>query len=232
MMKEMICILFDGRVNELKINKIVDLTMMLHNDLPVYPGDPKPNIHAATTIENEGYHTSFLHLGSHTGTHVDAPFHFREEGKTIENIELSRFVGEGVVIKVTDKSPGQAITLEDIAPYTNEINKDTVVLFHTGWSKYIENELYYEHPYVEIQAVEELLQLGVRTFFIDALNIDPPSGEHFSAHSAITKMNGIIGENFTNFEQITFKRPLIVALPLKIAGGDGSPIRAIAIDLN
>ncbi len=220
----------NGRENAMNIKKIVDLTLSLENDLPIFPGDPRPNIRAATTIEKHGYNTSYLDIGSHTGTHVDAPFHFRKEGKSIDQLPLESFIGEGVLIPATHKTGGEAITVEDAAPYFDKLGPGKIALIHTGWTRYLGEQEYFNHPYVDIEVILKMLKLGVRTFLIDALNIDPPSGESFLAHETITMVNGIIGENFTNFDQITFDHPLIVALPLKISHGDGSPVRAIAID--
>ncbi|GIN19772.1 MAG TPA: cyclase family protein [Bacillus bacterium] len=214
----------------MKIKKIVDLSLPLDNNLPVFPGDPEPNIRPATTIEKHGYNTAYLDIGSHTGTHVDAPFHIRGEGKTIERLPLENFIGEGVLIPATHKDHGEAITLEDAAPYLNKLGPGKVALIHTGWTRYLGEDEYFNHPYLDIEVVVKMLDLGVRTFLIDALNVDPPTGEEFPAHEAITAVNGIIGENFTNFDQITFDNPLIIALPLKVTNGDGSPVRAIAID--
>ncbi len=214
----------------MKIKKIVDLSLPLDNNLPVFPGDPEPNIRPATTIEKHGYNTAYLDIGSHTGTHVDAPFHIRGEGKTIERLPLENFIGEGVLIPATHKGRGEAITLEDAAPYLNKLGPGKVALIHTGWTRYLGEDEYFNHPYLDIEVVVKMLDLGVRTFLIDALNVDPPTGEEFPAHEAITAVNGIIGENFTNFDQITFDNPLIIALPLKVVNGDGSPVRAIAID--
>lgn len=68
----------------MKFKQIVNLSLPLNNDLPIFPGDPEPNMRSATTIKKDGYNTSFLDIGSHTGTHVDAPYHFRDEGETID----------------------------------------------------------------------------------------------------------------------------------------------------
>jgi kynurenine formamidase len=215
----------------MNIKRIVDLTLPLHNDLPIFPGDPKPDIRPATTIETHGYNTSFLHIGSHTGTHVDAPFHFLAAGEKMDQSSLSKFIGEGVVIPAAGKKGGEAVTLEDAGPYLDRLGPGKMVLFHTGWTKYVGKESYFHYPYIDISVIVKMLDLGVRTFLIDALNVDPPDGEAFPAHEAITAVNGIIGENFANFDQIDFDSPLIVTLPLKVVDGDGSPVRAVALEL-
>jgi kynurenine formamidase len=216
----------------MKIKKIVDLSMPITTQTPIYPGDPKPDIRLVTTFHQDGYHVSQLTLGSHTGTHVDAPFHFRQNGERIDEVPLSKFIGKGVVIDVTGKEECQAITLEDVKPYLNKLTHGDIALFHTGWSKYVGKDKYFRHPYITIEVIQAMINRGVRTFFIDALNIDPPDGSTFPAHEAITAVNGIIGENFVNFEKIDFADPYIIALPLYLPGVDGSPVRAVAVEFD
>ncbi|GAB7387733.1 cyclase family protein [Bacillaceae bacterium] len=214
-----------------RIGKIVDLSMLLTEATPVYPGDPVPSIRPAATFAKEGYHVEHLQFGSHFGTHVDAPFHFFPEGRRIDELDLSLFIGTGVLIDVTGKTEREGIGLPDVEPYLERLGPGKIALIHTGWSKYAGEEKYFRHPYVKEEAVDEMLRRGVRTFFIDALNIDATGGSAYPAHEKILGANGVIGENFVNFEQIDFPDPLIVAFPLKIAGSDGSPVRALAIDL-
>lgn len=214
----------------MRIKKIVDLSMDITNSTPVYPGDPEPDIRPAATIEQDGYNVSQVNFGSHTGTHVDAPVHINKNGQTIDEAGLVPFMGRGMIIDVTGKGPGDPITLEDIIPYLKRMDSEVIVLFYTGWSVFVGEERYYKHPYLSIEAVEAMLAKGVRTFLIDALNIDPPDGSSFGAHEAITEVNGIIGENLTNLEAVDFADPFIMALPLKLKGLDGSPVRAVAIE--
>lgn len=86
-----------------KIKKIVDLSWEFTAETPIYLGDPEPSVTVATTLENEGYNLSTLVMGTQTGTHVDAPYHFSNSGETIDNMELDFFLGEAVVVRVTDK---------------------------------------------------------------------------------------------------------------------------------
>lgn len=214
----------------MKINKVVDLSMDITNETPIYPGDPKPDIKPSAMIERDGYNVSQVNIGSHTGTHVDAPFHFNKDGLKMDEVGITQFLGNGLVINVTGKKPGTPITLHDVESYLDQLVPGVIVLFHTGWSTYAKEEIYYTHPYVSIEVIEEMLNRGVRTFLIDALNIDPPDSSSFAGHEAITNLNGIIGENLTNIEAIDFLNPFIITLPLKLKSGDGSPVRAVAID--
>lgn len=215
----------------MKIKKVVDLSVPLTEVTPIFPGDPKPSLKPVALIERDGYNVSSLQLGSHTGTHVDAPFHFLDKGLKIDEIPLHQFMGKGIVMDVRGKEKGSVITLEDVKGKIDECEEGMIALFLTGWSQYLGKDLYFEHPYLDLVLVEELLKRGVKTFFIDALNIDPPDGSSFEGHNAILGSNGIIGENFMNLELIDFDNPFIIALPLKLKGLDGSPVRAVAIEV-
>ncbi|WP_347548578.1 cyclase family protein [Pseudalkalibacillus hwajinpoensis] len=215
----------------MNFKQIIDLSILINSETPIYPGDPKPDIHPAAELDKDGYQVTQLYIGSHTGTHVDAPFHFQKEGERIDQSSLTKFMAPGLVIDVTGKKPAEQITMDDVADQIESVVPGTIVLFHTGWSKHIGTETYFEHPYLSVDIINSLLDKGVTTFFIDALNVDPPDGSAFPVHEAITSVNGIIGENFCNFDQINFASPLIIALPLKLEGLDGSPVRAVAVEV-
>ena len=75
----------------MKVKKYVDLSWEITKDTPIYPGDPEPDVSVATTVENEGYNLSGVYLGTQTGSHVDAPYHFSNDGATIDQMELDFF---------------------------------------------------------------------------------------------------------------------------------------------
>jgi kynurenine formamidase len=214
------------------IKKIVDLSLPLTNETPIYPGDPQPNISVATTIENEGYNLFHVHIGSQTGSHVDAPYHFCNHGEHIDESDLKLFIGTGVVIPVTEKGEKEAITLQDVESYLDQLAPGKIVLFYTGWSQYVGEEKYFSHPYVHVDVINEMIKRGIRTFFIDTINIDPTGGTSFPVHDAVAAVNGIIAENLTNFGAIDFPNPLVSAFPLRIVGADGSPVRAVAMEIH
>ncbi len=211
--------------------KIVDLSLPLTNRTPIYPGDPEPNIQVATTLEHDGYNLHDVHIGSQTGSHVDAPYHFLNNGQRIDESPLGLFIGTGIVIPAMNKNEREEITLVDVEPYLSRMDPGKIVLFHTGWSRHAGEEKYFNHPYVHKEVIEELIQRGIRTFCIDCINMDATGGTVFPIHDAVAAVNGIIAENLSNFSAIDFDNPLIVSFPLRLVGCDGSPVRAVAIDL-
>lgn len=215
----------------MNIKKIIDLSIPVHNETPVFPGDPKPNIYPVAEHDKDGYQVTQMNICTHTGTHLDAPFHFQKQGDAIDQLNLTNVMGPGRVIDVTGKEPGEQITFSDVADQIESILPGTIALFHTGWSKLIGSETYFNYPYLSVDVINALLEKGVTTFFIDALNVDQPGASNFPIHEAISSKNGIIGENFCNLDQIDFENPLIIALPLKLEGLDGSPVRAVAVEV-
>jgi kynurenine formamidase len=214
----------------LKIKKIVDLSHPLTAETPVYPGDPVPSFTVATTIENEGYNLFNVVLGSQTGSHVDAPYHFSNAGATVDKMELNYFMGNGLILDMTHKKCKEQFTLEEVKSYEKQIESADIVLFKTNWYKKAGTDEFYDHPFLSKEAGEYLLSKGIKTAGIDAINLDNTGGTEFPIHDMYSEASGIIAENLANLDQIDFDTPFIIFLPLTLIGCDGSPVRAVAID--
>lgn len=215
-----------------KVKKYVDLSWDLNADSPIYPGDPEPSVTVATTLENEGYNLFTVVVGTQTGTHVDAPYHFRNDGARINEMELDFFFGPAVVIRVTNKKAEEEIVMADVKPYEAKIKPGTIVLFNTNWYKKRGTEEFFTHPYVSGEVAHWLVEKGVRFVCSDTINVDRTGGTEFPVHDLFADKRLMIGENWAYFDKIDFEDNLYVAaFPLKITGGDGSPVRAIAMQI-
>ena len=93
----------------MRIGNIVDLSRRVDDGTQVYPGDPHPHLEPATTLEVEGVNVLSVHLGSHSGTHVDAPYHFIEGGERIDTMDVRLFVGPAAILDVRGKGPRERI---------------------------------------------------------------------------------------------------------------------------
>lgn len=217
----------------MKIKKFVDLSWELSDESPIYPGDPEPHITYGThTLEKDGYNLSGVYTGTQTGSHVDAPFHFMNEGDTIDKMEVDFFFGPAVVVRATDKKAEDEITMEDMKPYIDKIGPGTIVLFNTNWYKNRGKEEFYSHPYVAGEVAEWMVERGVRFIGIDTMNADSSTKGKFPVHDLFAEKRLMIGENWAYLDQIDFEDGLYVAaFPLKIKGVDGSPVRAVAIQI-
>jgi len=226
--------------------EVIDLTHTIHDDIQVYPGDPRPSISRGLTHEKDYCHVDLLRLGSHTGTHIDAPYHFLKGGQRIDEIPVQRFVGDGVLIDVSAKSDRDLIQPGDVEPYEDEIAQGDFVIFRTGRDKYFGTPKYYLHPYLSAEGARILVRMGVSLVGVDALNVDPtyngsmdsdPSakdlpdeGEYgYPVHDILLGNDILIVENLCNLDKIKQVKGVYSFLPLKLKDSDGSPIRAVFI---
>ncbi len=220
----------------MRIGNIVDLSRRVDDGTQVYPGDPHPHLEPATTLEVEGVNVLSVHLGSHSGTHVDAPYHFIEGGERIDTMDVRLFVGPAAILDVRGKGPRERIAVEDLRPYEGRLSEGVIAVLRTGWEEHYGTPRYYDHPFLDRRAAQLILDAGVKTVAIDALNVDEtvlegPHPEGYPAHHAILGAGGVIAENLANLGQIDFPNPLLSLLPIKLGGSDGAPVRAIALKI-
>ncbi len=208
--------------------KIIDLTMRLKTGFPVFPGYPVPIVHRWTSIEEHGYYSNLLMLVEHTATHVDAPAHFVENGATIDEVPLDRFMGEAILVDATSlepRSPIPAELIEKAAENTGLSGK--IVLFHTGYDKKAGTPQWHDHPVIGDEAAELLVSRGVKAVGIDAPS---PDNEPFPAHKKLLPRGIPIYENLTNLDKLVGMGVFeFYGIPLAIQRGSASPVRAFAI---
>ncbi|MDS1271310.1 cyclase family protein [Lipingzhangella sp. LS1_29] len=216
------------------LRRVVDLSRTIGPDTQPFPGDEPPELTCAATIADEGYNRLHVAVSSHTGTHVDAPYHFRDDGERIDRLPLDLFLGPAIVVDVTAHVDRQPVTWTEIAPQLDSLAPGTIVLLHTGWDRYHGTPRYFDHPYLSGDAAHHLMAAGIRTIGIDAPNPDEtPDEAHPGAgwpvHHTVAAHGGVLIENLCGLHQIDFPTPLLSALPMKIDGGDGAPVRAVAM---
>jgi len=215
---------------------VVDLSVPVGPDTVVYPGDPVPAFEQHSTIERDGFNLLTLHLGSQSGTHVDAPYHFDERTPTIDQVPLDRFVGPAVVVDVPGIGARERIGWNHVAPHADRLGPGVIVLLRTDWSRHYGRSSSFDNPFLDAEACEQMLARGVRTFGIDAINIDEtPDARHpgdgFPVHHLIAEAGGVIAENLRNLGHVDWDDPVVVALPIALEGADGAPVRAVALEL-
>jgi kynurenine formamidase len=216
------------------VAELVDLSIPLDASTQVYPGDPVFSSAAATTIAAEGFHVQRISMGSQTGTHVDAPWHFAEDGLRIDELPLSRFVCRLVLLDVRGLAPHTVIGWDRLAPLESALGPDAALVLHTGWPAYRGTDAYFDHPYLDAAACAGVLEHGVRTFGLDAPNLDEtrfdrPAAEGFACHRLIAAVDGVIVENLCGLEDLGADPYTLSVLPLRLTGADGAPCRAVAI---
>ena len=211
--------------------KLLDLTLIISENIPTFPGSPQPSFVQDKNIKNDGYNSELLFLSSHTGTHLDAPYHFQEKGEKIHEISLKRLVSSAILVK-SRKKGDQPITKTDIQKFEKKHGKipsGSTVIFWTGWQKMIKNISYFiRNPGLSTAAAKYLVSKKINLVGTDSPSIDLGKDKRFPVHHIFSKNNVLIVENLTNLEKIGSSKFHFVVLPLKLKGATGSPVRAIA----
>ncbi|MBN1577308.1 MAG: cyclase family protein [Chitinispirillaceae bacterium] len=216
--------------------KIVDLTYPIHEGMTTYPKPWHPWVEITQLgrhgIENR--ETRKLVLGTHTGTHCDAPRHFIPEGKTLDQCNLNAFIGPASLVDFTGCSPHQQIGEEDLKRAIGERPVERVVL-HFGWQRYWGSMNFYKnHPYLSLQAAEWLVKQGVVLVGMDTPMPDNPdpgndSGIDSPIHKLFLSNDIVLVEYLCGLHEIGAQDFELVALPLKVKNSDGCPARCVAI---
>jgi arylformamidase len=213
--------------------KAVDLTHNLQNGMPVYPGDPSPSFETYKSLEKDGVNLTRIVMGSHTGTHLDAPKHFISGGIGIDQIPPEKLIGEAYVADFSRKRIGAGITAADLHAVDKNIASDDIVAFYTGCSEHWnEDSVRRNYTYVTKEAADYLVSRRVRAVGIDFLSV-----EQFKAPEPVTHKtllgNGIfIIESLSNaLKLFVGQRILMLCMPIKLKDGDGAPSRVIAVPI-
>ena len=211
--------------------KILDLTLTISENIPTFPGSPAPSFIEWENIKDDGYNLELLFLSTHTGTHLDAPYHFLEKGAKIHEINVKRLVCDAVLIKLRKKS-GETIKKLDIEKFEKthgKIVESSSVIFWTGWQKNLLKGFYFiKNPGLSISAANYLAAKKINLVGIDAPSVDLGLDSKFPAHHILTKNNILIVENLANLDKINSGNFHLVIAPLKLKNATGSPIRALA----
>lgn len=216
----------------MRVRTVVDLSLPLDDATLVYPGDPATDIRTEGPDE-AGFHVTSIGVGSHTGTHCDAPFHLVPDGARIDEVDLRLFSGPMRLLDVRGRDDRAVIGVDDVRPHLDGLGEGVVAVLWTGWTQHYGTPRYHAHPYLAPEACALLLATGVRCLGVDALSVDQTAdedhpGQGWPCHRAVLGAGGVLLENLANLEAVDFPDPFLVALPLRLTGADGSPVRAAA----
>lgn len=210
----------------------IDLTLPISRSLPAFPGSPVTQFIPWAEIEKHGYNLELLFLSSHSGTHIDAPFHFIKGGSKVHEISPKRLISNANRIKIK-KKPDQLISKSDIINFEREfgkIPKFSAIIFETGWQVNLKKSYFFtKNPGLSLSAAKYLVRKKINLVGIDTPSIDRGKNFKFSVHKVLLKNNVLIVENLCNLEKIPKNQFKLIVLPLKLLNATGSPVRAIAL---
>ena len=211
---------------------LTDLTLKISPQLPSFPGSPRPQFITWAKNKTDGYNLEIVFLSSHSGTHIDAPFHFIDKGLKIDKIPLGRFVCDAILFRIK-KGSNQSITKKDIMKFEKKHGKilhNSTIIFATGWYKNLSKKNYFDNnPGLSIDAARYLAAKRINLVGIDSPSIDLGKDSNFPVHHILLSKDVLVVENLCNLEKISGVFFKLIVLPLKLVGATGSPVRAIAI---
>jgi len=206
---------------------LIDLSHTIADGMPAYPGDRPAEVRRVEV--EEPCQMLRLALGTHTGTHIDAARHFVPGGRGIDEYPLERFVLDARVVHL-DAETDEVIEWAALAARLPAAGlAGAAVLLHTGWDRHWGTPEAERHPYLSADAARGLAATGVGLVGTDTLSLDSTVLASTHAHEALLGADVLIVENLTRLERLEGSgRYRCAFVPLRIEGGDGSPIRAFA----
>ncbi len=202
--------------------EIFDISQTLANGMPVWPGDPEFQLRPVLRTPDGGVsNVSEVRMGTHTGTHIDAPFHMDDSGADVTRLPIKSLIGPARVIRFSKKSCIRAV---DLSPL--EWQGVERVLFQTQSTRKFDNSFDSNFIYLNEDAAEFLAERGILLIGTDAPSVDSFDSTDFASHKALLQRGTVILEN-ARLEGVAPGDYNLVCLPLKLAGADGSPVRAI-----
>jgi arylformamidase len=205
--------------------RIIDISVPNGPGQHVYPGDPEPRIEVVRSIaRGDVCNLSLLTMGSHTGTHVDAPYHFLADGPRLGDVPLDRMVGDALVADLRGRAAVDAAALEGVA-----LRPGDILLCRTDNSwRWEKSDFQRDFVYLPEDAAALLVTRGVRAVGMDYLSIERFGSPDFPVHHRLLGAGVFVIEGL-DLRSVEPGRYTLVCLPLKLPALDGAPARAILL---
>jgi kynurenine formamidase len=209
--------------------RFIDLTHPLRDGLPAFSSDPRLRVEPHLTIARHRCNVSRITTGSHQGTHLDAMAHFVADGKTIDQMPLEWFHGPARVLRLP-RAPREDITAADLAHHEALLVPGARVLLDTGWAREFGTERFFEDfPSMTQDAARYLASRRLRLIGMD---MPTPGRDYYEIHHTLlaADVEMVIVESLANLAALPDDAKFtFIGFPLPWTGGDGSPIRAVAV---
>ena len=210
--------------------KVIDLTHVMHSEMPVYPGTEKPQFIPANSYEKDGFKETLLHMYSHTGTHMDPPAHLFANRTTLDQFPPEQFIGKALVIDCRHLTEGEPITMDCLRKYGEKVSEADFLLFNLGWdTRWGTDEYFGDYPCVDDDVLDFIIRGNYKGIGFDVIGLDPISDIHLTRHKKLFRECDIVNiENLKDLDRCGENLFWFSCFPLRIDQSDGSPIRAIA----
>ena len=207
--------------------RLIDLTHPLSHGQATFATDPKLSIIAHGTVATIKYNISQISIGSHQGTHLDAMFHFIEDGRTIDQMPLDWFYGTTHVLRIP-KQPREELTVADFKAYEHVLLPGAKVIYETGWHHHFGQPGFFDDfPSLTQDAARYLVARGIRMLGMDT---PTPSRDWLEVHHILLDSSAevVVVESLAHLDQLP-DQFTFMGFPLLFKGRDGSPIRAVGL---
>jgi arylformamidase len=203
--------------------RIYDVTVPLSGEIPVYPGDPVFSLEPTHEIaKGASYNLARLSLGTQTGTHVDAPYHFLADGATVDQLPLEILLGKARVVELPNRDRVDRADLEAL-----DLRDDLRVLFKTRMAgQMLRPQFQADHVYLTEDAATYLVQAGIKLVGIDYLCFEKPGSADYPAHHALLSAGVVVVEGL-DLSEVEPGEYDLFCLPLRLVGADASPARVL-----
>ncbi len=211
--------------------KLIDLSHPLEHGQLNFPFDPKISVVVHNTVTSIGYNITELSLSTHQGTHLDAPFHFYDDGKTLDQMSLDQFYGPASLV---DLAPGSALesgtplTVEMFAAHEHKFTEGAKIIYRTGWDRMFgKPEFFSDFPTLTLESAQWMAD---RKIGLIGMDTPTPSTDWKECHLILLHedVEMVIVEGLTRLETLP-ESFTFIGFPMNIKGRDGSPIRAVAM---
>jgi kynurenine formamidase len=225
--------------------RIIDLTHKIDPDIPLWPGDPVVELETIADFSTSGYYLRRFSMGEHSGTHLNSPKSFYQDGMGIDDYSPESCILSAVVINIREKAsqnPDAILTVNDIKDWEEQhdiIPANSMILLYTGWQEKWHNPIDFlnidtegklHFPGFGSEATQFLIeQRNIMGVGIDTHGVDPGFDHSFNTNKIILKNNGFVLENLTNLDQLPATKITLIIGILKLTGGSGSPVSVLAL---
>ncbi len=211
------------------MGRIVDLSLDIYDKAPTFWPDPKTAVIEHLGVKDLKYNITQLVMSTHLGTHADAPYHFFDDGKTVDEVDPARGFGLAWVLDLSGKRPKEEISPADLAPYDARITAGARLVVRTGWHSVFPQARYFtDYPGLSPAACELLAARRVACLALDTPSVYAP--DYVTVHHTLLRAEVLIVEGLAHLDRLEGEQVFLVALPLRVRGRDGAPCRAIAVD--
>lgn len=232
-------------VKPTRFSQVADLTHLLGPNFPLFPNSHPFEIKVAVAHKEDGYYGNIITYWEHTGTHLDAPVHFKPDALYVDQIAPQSLILPAAVIDISGRAardPDTVVTPDDIRAWESRYGRlpaNAAVLMHSGWAARVGSTASYRNadssgtmhfPGFGKPAIDFLLtERSVAAIGVDTLSLDPGTSPDFAVHNTFLPTNRYGIENLANLDAIPPSGSTLIVGAPKIASGSGGPGRVMAV---